>query len=74
MRQKRQDCYRNLAKRLETTYNILGAETDLGPLEDLRDGLDKSKEELNHAQNKFYDTEEVSHIIDLRNLWNVDLG
>ena len=53
--QKRQDCYRNLAKHLKTTYETLDAETDLTTLEGLNDALDKSKEELNHAQNNLYD-------------------
>ena len=52
---KCQDCYRNLAKYLKTTYEILDAETDFTTLERLRDALDKSKEELNHAQNNLYD-------------------
>ena len=53
--QKRQSCYRNLAKYLQSVYEALDMEIDLYALERLRDALDKSKEELNHAHNQFHD-------------------
>ena len=53
--QKRQSCYRNLAKYLQSVYEALDTEIDLYALERLRDALDKSKEELNHAHNQFHD-------------------
>ena len=54
--QKRQSCYRNLAKYLQSVYKALDTEIDLYALEPLRHPLDKSKEELNLAQNQFHDT------------------
>ena len=56
MSQKRQDCYRNLAKLFQTTCELLDVETDLSALESLRDALDKSKEELNQAHRTFHNT------------------
>ena len=53
--QKRQSCYRNLAKYLQSVHEALDTEIDLYALERLRDALDKSKEELNHAHNQFHD-------------------
>ena len=51
--QKRQGCYHNLAKHLQSAYKVLDAETDLHVLESVRDTLDKAKEELNQAQSKY---------------------
>ena len=57
--QKRQTCYRNLSSLIQKTYEILDAEKQISTvetLEDIRDVLDKSKEELNHAQNNLYES------------------
>ena len=57
--QKRQTCYRNLSSLTQKVYEILNAEkqiSTLETLEDVRDVLDKSKEELNHAQNNWYES------------------
>ena len=52
---KRQSYYRNFAKYLQSVYEALDTEIDLYALERLRDALDKSKKELNHAHNQFHD-------------------
>ena len=47
--QKRQTCYRNLSSLTQKAYEILDAENQIST-------LDKSKEELNHAQNNLYES------------------
>ncbi|CAB4035579.1 Hypothetical predicted protein, partial [Paramuricea clavata] len=56
--QKRQTCYHKLSSLTQRAYEILDAENQISTLEtleDIRDVLDKSKEELNHAQNNLYE-------------------
>jgi uncharacterized NAD(P)/FAD-binding protein YdhS len=74
--QKRQTYYRNLSSLTQKAYEILDAEKQISmleTLEEIRDVLDKSKEELNHAQNNLYESleneferRESNHWFDLR--------